>query len=53
MVAEKFKRKLASILSGDVKEDSHMRGEDEARTLQTLNDCEGAMTHFIRQYQAW
>jgi len=53
MAPDKFKRKLAAILSLDVKGDSHMIGEDEERTLQTLNDREGAMTHFIQQYQGW
>jgi tetratricopeptide (TPR) repeat protein len=37
MSAEKFKRKLAAILSTDVKGYSRLMGEDEEGTLRTLN----------------
>lgn len=37
MTAEKFKRKLAAILSADVKGYSRLMGGDEEWTLRTLN----------------
>ena len=51
MTAEKFKRKLAAILSADVKGYSRLMGEDEEETLRTLNDYKGVMTGSIEQHR--
>jgi len=51
MTAEKFKRKLAAILSADVKGYSRLIGEDEEGTIRTLNAYLGAITGFIRKHE--
>ena len=51
MTAEKFKRKLAAILSADVKGYSRLMGEDEEGTIRTLNAYKEAMTGFIQKHQ--
>ena len=51
MTAEKFKRKLAAILSADVKGYSRLMGEDEEGTVRTLNAYLGAITGFIQKHQ--
>ncbi|MGA2958725.1 MAG: adenylate/guanylate cyclase domain-containing protein, partial [Thermodesulfobacteriota bacterium] len=50
MVKEKVKRKLAAILSADVKDYSRLMGEDEEGTLQTLHSCKEVMVYLIRQH---
>ena len=51
MTAEKFKRKLAAILSADVKGYSHLMGEDEEGTIRKLNAYVEAITGFILKHQ--
>ena len=51
MPAESFKRKLAAILSADVKGYSRLMGEDEVATVQTLKDYREAMSKLIREYR--
>jgi TolB-like protein/class 3 adenylate cyclase len=51
MSAEKFKRKLAAILSADVKGYSRLMGEDEEGTIRTLNAYKEVMTGFIRKHE--
>ena len=51
MTAEKFKRKLAAILSADVKGYSRLMGEDEEGTIRTLNAYMGIITGFIQQHR--
>ncbi len=51
MSPEKFKRKLAAILSADVKGYSRLMGEDEEGTIRTLNAYKEGMTGFIQKHQ--
>ena len=51
MTAEKFKRKLAAILSADVKGYSRLMGEDEEGTIHTLNAYMEVITGFIQQHR--
>jgi adenylate cyclase len=44
---EKFKRKLAAILSADVKGYSRLMGADEEATLRTLQEYKGVMASSI------
>ena len=44
MTSEKFKRKLAAILSADVKGYSRLMGEDEEGTIRTLKAYKEVMT---------
>jgi len=48
--AEKFKRKLAAILSADVKGYSRLMGEDEKGTLHTLNTYKELMAGLIQHH---
>jgi TolB-like protein len=50
MNAQEVKRKLAAILSADVKGYSRLMGEDEEATVRTLNAYKEAMTKFIQQH---
>ena len=50
MAKEKVKRKLAAILSADVKGYSRLMSVDEEGTLQTLYSCKEVMIYLIRQY---
>ena len=50
MPTQEVKRKLAAILSADVKGYSRLMGEDEEGTLQTLRSCKEVMIDLIRQY---
>ena len=43
MTPEKFKRKLAAILSADVKGYSRLMGEDEEATLRSLQEYKKEM----------
>jgi adenylate cyclase len=51
MAKKELKRKLAAILSADVKGYSRLMGEDEVRTIQTLNAYKEVMTRLIRHYR--
>jgi len=51
MTPEKFKRKLAAILSADVKGYSRLMGEDEEGTIRTLNAYKEVMAGFIQKHQ--
>ena len=51
MAPENFKRKLAAILSADVKGYSRLMGEDEEGTLRTLNAYQEADGNLIEQHR--
>src|SRR5512135_3192229 len=51
MTPEKFKRKLAAILSADVKGYSQLMGEDEEWTLRTLNAYKEVMRSLVQQHR--
>ena len=51
MTPEKFKRKLAAILSADVKGYSRLMGEDEEGTLRTLNAYKEVITGLIQHHR--
>src|SRR5512136_3120385 len=51
MTAEKFKRKLAAILSADVKGYSRLMGEDEEATLRTLQEYKEVMAGSIQHHR--
>jgi class 3 adenylate cyclase len=50
MQEETLKRKLAAILSADVKEYSRLMREDEAATVQTVTEYRQVMTSLIDQH---
>jgi class 3 adenylate cyclase len=50
MEKEEFKRKLAAILSADVKEYSRLMREDETATIRTLTAYREVMTTLIKQH---
>jgi len=47
----RIERKLAAILSADVKGYSRLMGEDEVATIRTLTTYREVMSAFIRQYR--
>ncbi len=51
MTAEKFKRKLAAILSADVKGYSRLMGTDEEATLRTLQEYKEVMASSIQHHR--
>jgi class 3 adenylate cyclase len=51
MTPEKFKRKLAAILSADVKGYSRLMGTDEEATLRTLQEYKEVMTGLIQHHR--
>jgi TolB-like protein/Flp pilus assembly protein TadD len=51
MTTQEVKRKLAAILSADVKGYSRLMGEDEEWTLHTLNTYKGMMGGLIQQHR--
>src|SRR4030067_200167 len=51
MTSQEVKRKLAAILSADVKGYSRLMGEDEEWTLRTLNTYKEVMRSLVRQYR--
>jgi adenylate cyclase len=51
MTAQEVKRKLAAILSADVKGYSRLMGEDEVGTIRTLSTYRKIMTTLIQQYR--
>jgi len=50
MAQEELKRKLAAILSADVKEYSRLMREDEATTVRTVTEYRQVMTSLIDQH---
>jgi len=50
MTTQEVKRKLAAILSADVKGYSRLMGEDEEATVRTLNAYKEVMTNLIQQH---
>ena len=50
MATQEVKRKLAAILSADVKGYSRLMGEDEVGTIRTLNAYKDVMSKLIRQH---
>ena len=50
MAQEGFKRKLAAVLSADVKEYSRLMREDETATIRTLTAYREVMTTLIKQH---
>jgi len=51
MTTQEIKRKLAAILSADVKAYSRLMGEDEEGTIRTLNAYKAVLTGFIQKHQ--
>ena len=51
MTPEKFKRKLAAILSADVKGYSRLMGEDEEGTIRTLKAYMEVMNGLIQRHR--
>ena len=51
MTTQEVKRKLAAILSADVKGYSRLMGEDEEWTLHTLNTYKDMMRGLIQQHR--
>src|SRR3974377_279466 len=51
MTPEPFKRKLAAILSADVKGYSRLMGEDEEGTIRTLNADLDVISGFVQRHQ--
>ena len=51
MTSKNFKRKLAAILSADVKGYSRLMGEDEEGTIRVLNAYLEVITGFIQRHQ--
>jgi len=51
MSTQEVKRKLAAILSADVKGYSRLMGEDEKGTIRTLNAYKEVMTNLIQQHR--
>ena len=51
MSAEKYKRKLAAVLSASAEGYNRLMGEDEAATLQTLKAHRQAMCSLVEKHQ--
>ena len=51
MSAEKYKRKLAAVLSASAVEYGYLMGEDEAATLQTLKGHRQVMCSLVEKHQ--
>ena len=51
MTDEGFKRKLAAILSADVKGYSRLMGDDEESTVRTLKAYRAAVNDLVQQYR--
>jgi adenylate cyclase len=51
MTTQEVRRKLAAILSADVKGYSRLMGEDEEGTIRTLNAYKEVLTGFIQKHQ--
>ena len=50
MISEGIKRKLAAILSADVKDYSLLMRDDEAATIKTLDEFRRLMDNLIQQH---
>ncbi len=50
MTTQEVKRKLAAILSADVKGYSRLMGDDELETIHTLNAYKEIMANLIQQH---
>lgn len=50
MTEQRANRKLAAILSADVKGYSRLMGEDELGTVETLKGCREVISSLVRQY---
>ncbi len=51
MASDQMKRKLAAILSADVKGYSRLMGEDEEWTLRTLNNYKGLIRNLVGEHR--
>ncbi len=51
MTTERLKRKLAAILSANVKEYSRLMSQDERGTIRTLTAYKEAMSMLIQEYK--
>ncbi|MBI4766848.1 MAG: hypothetical protein HY787_20010 [Deltaproteobacteria bacterium] len=51
MTSDNLKRKLAAILSADVKGYSRLMGEDEEWTLRTLNTYKGLIRNLVGEHR--
>jgi class 3 adenylate cyclase len=51
MSSQSYKRKLAAILSADVKGYSRLMSEDEAHTIGTLTEYRELMSILIRKHR--
>ncbi len=51
MTPDQLKRKLAAILSADVKGYSKLMGEDEEWTLRTLNTYKGLIRNLVGEHR--
>ncbi len=51
MTEEGFKRKLAAILSADVKGYSRMMRDDEDATIRTLTNYRSAISNLIQKFR--
>jgi class 3 adenylate cyclase len=51
MTSNNLKRKLAAILSADVKGYSRLMGEDEEWTLRTLNNYKGIIRNLVGEHR--
>jgi adenylate cyclase len=51
MAAQEVKRKLAAILSADVKEYSRLMSQDEVGTIRTLDAYKNAISEMVVQYK--
>ena len=51
MANEGFKRKLAAILSADVKGYSRMMRDDEDSTIRTLTNYRSAISNLIQKFR--
>ena len=51
MTSQEVKRRLAAILSEDVKSYSRLMEKNETATVQTLTSYREILAHFIRQHQ--
>ena len=52
MTPDQLKRKLAAILSADVKGYSRLMGEDEEWTLRTLNNYKGVIRNLVGEHRS-
>ena len=53
MTTEGFRRKLAAILSADVKGYSRLIGEDQEATVRTMTSHRELLSTLIQKYHGW